>query len=297
MLFGVPGQIKKLQNNLRKISKVLTDAERKRIDDEAVDDWLKELKDFMYDADDILDLCRIEADKRSEGSSSHSLVRFSFPFFFRIRKLPVDHEIGTKIRELNKRLEDIWRWRSEFNLELTSPDMQRITSQISRKTSPVAEIDIVGSEIEEHTRSLVDSLIKDDRRRNILVFAIVGAGGIGKTTLAKRIYNDGRIEDGFSVKKWVCVSQDFDDITLLKDIYDGTKDDLARDQSRSSLEPKVLVLDDVWTAKVWCELLCNTLKSCAAGSRILVTTRNEQIARQMLAVDIRRVNKLSVEDS
>ncbi|KAG1347797.1 putative disease resistance protein RGA3 [Cocos nucifera] len=307
MLFGVPGEIKKLQNKLHMISEVLADAERRRIDDRAIDGWLKQLKDVMYDADDILDLCLIEADKHSEGSSSNSSVRFSFPFLPAIRKLPVDHEIGTKIRELNKRLEEIWRWRSEFNLELISPDMQRATSQISRKTSPVGEIDIVGSEIEEHTQSLVDSLIKDDRRRNILVFAIVGAGGIGKTTLAKRIHNDRRIEEGFSVKKWVCVSQDFDDINLLKDIYDGTRDDLAGDQSRSSLEPKVesslggkklfLVLDDVWTAKVWCDLLCKTLKSCAVGGRILVTTRNEQIARQMLAVDIRRVNKLSVEDS
>ncbi|KAG1347783.1 putative disease resistance protein RGA3 [Cocos nucifera] len=307
MLFGVPGEINKLQNKLHMISEVLADAERRRIKERAIDYWLKELKDFMYDADDILDLCLIEADKRKEGSSStSSWVRFSFPFLSWIRKLPVDHEIGTKIRELNKRLEEISRGGSGFNLQISPPDKQEVTSRKGRQTSSVSEIDIVGSEIEEHTRSLVDSLIKDDRRRNILVFAIVGAGGIGKTTLAKRIYNDGRIEDGFSVKKWVCVSQDFDDITLLKDIYDGTKDDLARDQSRSSLEPKVerslggkklfLVLDDVWTAKVWCELLCNTLKSCAAGSRILVTTRNEQIARQMLAVDIRRVNKLSVED-
>nr|XP_010939226.2 putative disease resistance protein RGA3 [Elaeis guineensis] len=211
-----------------------------------------------------------------------------------------------KIRQLNENLEKISRGRSEFNLQISSPDKQEVTSQKSRKTSPVGEIDIVGSEIEEHTRSLVDSLIKNDRRRNILVFAIVGAGGIGKTTLAKRVFNDRRIEEGFSVKKWVCVSQDFDDINLLKDIYDGTKDDLAGDQSRSSLEPKVesslggkklfLVLDDVWTAKVWCDLLCNTLKSCAAGSRILVTARNEQITMQMLAVRICRVNKLSLED-
>ncbi|EHA8592337.1 putative disease resistance protein RGA4 [Cocos nucifera] len=211
MPLRAPGEIKKLQNKLRKISKVLADAERKRINDEAVDDWLKELKDFMYDADDILDLCRNEADKCSEGSSSTS---------------------------------------------------SEVTSQNSRKTSPGGEIHIVGSEIEEHTHSLVDLLIKDDRRRNILVFAIVGAWGIVKTTLAKRIYNDRRIEEWFSVKNWVCVSQDFDDINLLKDIYGGTKDDLAGDQS----------------------------------SRILVTARNEQIAKQMMAVNTHHVNKLSLED-
>ncbi|KAG1347786.1 putative Disease resistance protein RGA2 [Cocos nucifera] len=306
MLLGVPGEIRKLQNNTNMISEVLADAERKRINEGAIDRWLKQLKDVMYDADDILDLCLIEADKRSEGSSSNSWVRFSFPFLSWIRKLPVDHEIGTKIGELNKRLEEIWRWRSEFNLELTSPDIQQVRSQISRKTSPVAEIDIVGSKIEEHTRSLVDSLIKDDRRRNILVFAIVGAGGIGKTTLAKKIYNDQRIQEDFSEKRWVCVSQEFDEIKLLKDMLGCEKNDRAGDQSKSSLEPKVeaslrgkklfVVLDDVWTAKVWCDLLCNTLKSCAAGSRILVTTRNEQIAKQMRAVYTHHVNKLSLED-
>ncbi|KAG1347824.1 putative disease resistance protein RGA3 [Cocos nucifera] len=303
---GVPGEITKLKDELRMINKVLADAERSRINDEAIDDWIKQLKDFMYDADDILDLCRIEADKCSEGSSSTSSVCFPFPLVSCFRKPLVAHEFGTKIRELNMSLEKISRRGFEFSLQISSPNKQEVTSQKSRKTSPVGEIDIVGSEIEEHAQSLVDLLIKDDGRRNILVFAIVGAGGIGKTTLAKRIYNDHMIQEEFSVKKWVCVSQDFDDINSLKDIYDGIKDDLAGDESKSSLEPKVesslggkklfLVLDDVWTAKVWCDLLCNTLKSCAAGSRILVTTRNEQIAMQMSAVKIHHVNKLSLED-
>ncbi|XP_038979419.1 disease resistance protein RGA2-like [Phoenix dactylifera] len=302
MLLGVPGEIKKLQNKLRKISNVLADAERKRINDKNVDDWLKELKDFMYDADDILDLYRIEADKCSEASSSTSSVCFPFPLLSCIRKPLVAHEIGTKIRDLNLKLENISRLRSDLNLELTSHDKQQVTSPSSRMTSSVGDIDIVGSKIEEHTQSLVDSLIKDDGRRNILVFAIVGAGGIGKTTLAQRIYNDQRIQEEFSVKKWVCVSQEFDDINLLKDISGE-----AQEQSRSSLEPKVesslggkkvfLVLDDIWTAKVWCDLLCNTLKSCAAGSRILVTTRNEQITKQMMAVHTHHVHKLSSEDS
>ncbi|XP_038982079.1 disease resistance protein RGA2-like [Phoenix dactylifera] len=295
MLLGVPGEIQKLQNKLRMISKVLADAERKRINDLAIEDWLKQLKNFMYDADDILDIHRIEADKWSEPSSSTIVCLFRS----RIRR---PQEIGMKIRELNQKLEEILRCRSEFNLELTFHDKQQVTSQISRMTSPIGEIDIVGSEIEKHAQSLVDSLIKNDERRNILIFAIVGVGGIGKTTLAQRIYNDQRIQEEFSVKKWVCVSQQFDEINLLKDIIGG-----AQEHSRSSLEPKVesslrgkklfLVLDDVWSAKVWCDLLYNTLNSCVAGSRILVTTRNEQIAMQMLAVNIHHVDKLSLEDS
>lgn len=67
-LFGVHGEIKKLENKFQMISKVLVDAERKRDNDEAIDGWLMELKDVMYDIDDTLDLCRIEDDNRSGGS-------------------------------------------------------------------------------------------------------------------------------------------------------------------------------------------------------------------------------------
>ena len=107
MLFGVPGEINKLQNKLHMISEVLADAERRRIKERAIDYWLKELKDFMYDADDILDLCRNEADKCSEGSSSTSSVCSPFPLLPCFRKPLVAHEIGTKIRELNLKLEEI----------------------------------------------------------------------------------------------------------------------------------------------------------------------------------------------
>ncbi|XP_038976430.1 putative disease resistance RPP13-like protein 1 [Phoenix dactylifera] len=57
-----------------------------------------------------------------------------------------------------------------------------------------------------------------------------------------------------------------------------------------------LVLDDVWDAQVWDELLRKPLHSGSADSRILITSRHETIARQMGAVYIHSVEKLSQED-
>ncbi|RRT59231.1 hypothetical protein B296_00020010 [Ensete ventricosum] len=72
LLLGVPGEIQKLQRCLRNIQSVLRDAEKRRIEDEGVNDWLMELKDVMYDADDE---CRMEAEKCTPGESiSHRMA-------------------------------------------------------------------------------------------------------------------------------------------------------------------------------------------------------------------------------
>lgn len=67
MLLGVSGEIKKLEDNMESLEVFLADAERRHITDKVVQIWVKKLKDTMYDATDILDLCQLEADKRRES--------------------------------------------------------------------------------------------------------------------------------------------------------------------------------------------------------------------------------------
>ncbi|XP_073116182.1 putative disease resistance protein RGA1 [Elaeis guineensis] len=57
-----------------------------------------------------------------------------------------------------------------------------------------------------------------------------------------------------------------------------------------------LVLDDVWDAQVWYELLRKPLQSGLVDSRILITTRNINIGKQMGAICSHMVEKLSPED-
>ncbi|THU62350.1 hypothetical protein C4D60_Mb01t04220 [Musa balbisiana] len=82
LLLGVPGEIQKLQRTLRNIHSVLRVAEKRRIEDEDVNNWLMELKDVMYDVDDLLDECRMEAEKWTPRESDPKpSTSCGFPIF------------------------------------------------------------------------------------------------------------------------------------------------------------------------------------------------------------------------
>uniref|UniRef100_A0A8N4IDS5 Disease resistance protein RGA2-like n=1 Tax=Elaeis guineensis var. tenera TaxID=51953 RepID=A0A8N4IDS5_ELAGV len=264
----------------------------------------------MYDADDIIEEYQIEVKKSkvaaSFGPQPSSYFSVGMPV---VKKMRFTHQVGSRIQELNHTLEDILVEKSKFDLQLSSAgrDDHQSTSQVSRMTSSVPDPDIVGSNIDNDTDKLAELLIKGDTRENIIAYAIVGIGGIGKTTLARRTFNDERITANIPMKLWVCVSTDFEETSLLKDIITQAGGSPGGASSRALLEPMVreavinkkflLVLDDLWNQKVWNDLLRNPLQSGATGSRVLVTRRNEGVALQMKAVaPHHKVELLSAED-
>ncbi|CAO2149534.1 unnamed protein product [Urochloa humidicola] len=101
MLLGVSDEITKLEDNVGSIKAFLSDAERRRITDESVQRWTRKLKDAMYDAIDILDLCQLEADKRREskgGSLKEKVPGCLQPLLFCLRNPVFAHEIGSQIK-------------------------------------------------------------------------------------------------------------------------------------------------------------------------------------------------------
>nr|XP_017183805.2 putative disease resistance protein RGA3 [Malus domestica] len=118
-------------------------------------------------------------------------------------------------------------------------------------------------------------------------------GGMGKTTLAQLAFNDENVKACFDIKIWVCVSDPFDEIKTAKAIISGAKgvspnsttlQDLFQCMSESIKGKKfLLVLDDVWTEdqRKWEKLKLPLIQSGARGSRILVTTRKQEVAVMM----------------
>ena len=118
-------------------------------------------------------------------------------------------------------------------------------------------------------------------------------GGVGKTTLVQHVFNDPRIDEAkFDVRAWVCVSEEFDVFKVSRAILEHvtTTTDDSRDtemvhrrlKEKLTGEKFLIVLDDVWNENQskWGEVQ-KALVFGAQGSRILVTTRNKEVASIM----------------
>ncbi|KAG2556043.1 hypothetical protein PVAP13_8NG064602 [Panicum virgatum] len=317
MLLRVSGEIEKMDIKLKDLMNFLLDADKRSITDESVHAWVLELREAMYDATNILDISQLKA--REQGPS-HDAVCFN-ALLFCMRNPIHAHKIGSRIKNLNQRLEDIKNRSLDFNfININSYEnhSKRVASSRlgSRETScELDESSLVGENIEEDTRNLVEMLTTAElskcENNKILVFAIVGVGGIGNTTLAKKIFNHEIIQQEFTKKIWLSVNRDFSEIELLRRaIIEAGGDYQSARNTRGALERALkevlngqkilLVMDDVWNHQAWEDVLETPLVTATLthGSCVLVTTRHDTVARGMMATKpYHHINKLDPEDA
>ncbi|KAL6293995.1 hypothetical protein ACE6H2_002137 [Prunus campanulata] len=141
---------------------------------------------------------------------------------------------------------------------------------------------------------IVETLINSSNQETnfISVMAIVGMAGLGKTAVAKAVYNEAAISKHFDVKLWVCVSVPFSVKLILSQILEIlnptkvvgrlSKKELV-ENLRNELTGKryFLVLDDVWNDNSQERenlMSCFSVLISAQGSKIIVTTRSARVA-------------------
>ncbi|XP_019161776.1 PREDICTED: putative late blight resistance protein homolog R1B-16 isoform X2 [Ipomoea nil] len=139
---------------------------------------------------------------------------------------------------------------------------------------------VVGFKKEEET--IIEYLFHGSDEREVIL--ITGMGGLGKTTLAKRVYEKKNVANFFDECAWCTVSQEYDCKGLLNKIYGqvcGSEIKMGSSVSeelRKSLMGKryLIVLDDIWSPEAW-EELNRVFPSCDNGSRIVLTSREENV--------------------
>ncbi|KAI9185268.1 hypothetical protein LWI28_005764 [Acer negundo] len=309
---GVRSKLKKWEKTLNMLKALLKDAEQKQQEDEAVKMWLDELRDLAYDAEDILDDYTTEALRRKLEIEEHQ------PSTGRARKIIPDCCFGctpsdlwpnftmrSKIDDITRRLKELCLQTDVLRLKEIAGPGSTASSQRLHTSSLPTEPAIYGRD-EDKAKILKMVLRYEPGDANFDVIPIVGMGGIGKTTLARQVYNDREVED-FNPKAWVCVSDDFDVLRISKAIIElitSSSCDLkelnaVQNRLKDGLNGKkfLLVLDDVWSRSdsSW-ESLKAPFMAGAPGSKILVTTRSTQVALTMRPRERYELKLLSDDD-
>ncbi|RVW83198.1 putative disease resistance protein RGA4 [Vitis vinifera] len=270
LVVGVEIEVDNLKSTLQSIRAVLGDAEKRQFTDELVKVWLERLKDISYQMDDVVDgwntaLLKLQIAAENPGIPKPKISSCLPSPCVCFKQVSLRHDIALQIKDIKKQLNAIANERNQFNFVSSSTIQQphrRITSSVidvSQFCGRDADINII-------IGKLLGGSCQESS--SLYIVSIVGMGGIGKTTLAQLAYNHER-----------AILE-----ALQKESF-GFHDLEAVQQKICTLiahEKFLLVLDDVWTEnyELW-EQVESSLKGGAPGSRILVTTRNENVSTMM----------------
>ncbi|TVU26336.1 hypothetical protein EJB05_28877 [Eragrostis curvula] len=242
---------------MKQIQCFLNDAEQRRTEESAVDNWLYELKEATYKADDIVDLARLEGNKMVavETSSICSAAFIISRLLSCFPSMQKDHEIAVRIKNLNNELDKISKLGQHFLKLQNLQPREQVSTVRTMKNSELVEPNLVGTET-LHSCTRVVELILAHKEKKAYKIGIVGTAGVGKTSLAQKVYNDERVTRAFSMRAWLSVSQEYSKEALLKEVLrnigvyymqDETVGELSR-KLAAAVERKTvfLVLDDLW---------------------------------------------------
>ncbi|PWA95647.1 LRR and NB-ARC domains-containing disease resistance protein [Artemisia annua] len=282
--WGFTDNLKILHNKLEMIRAKLRDAERQK-GSEAVTVWLKQLKIVVSEADDLLDEVQYEVLRRGVKKRDHTTRKIHcHPS---LKKFSFHREMGHKIENIITKLSEINKQALELGLQIEQQGP--IPNSLRKEThSYLDEFKIVGRENDE--LHIVELLTESKKEEKLTIVPVVGMGGIGKTTLAKSVYNNPKIQKRFDVKAWLCVSVKVNINRLLEMIYESVTRKQCELQTTENLITELreelgskrylLVLDDVWDEEriYWDEFRsCMVNVNSRNGNAIIVTTRKLEI--------------------
>nr|XP_010312313.1 putative disease resistance protein RGA3 isoform X1 [Solanum lycopersicum]XP_010312314.1 putative disease resistance protein RGA3 isoform X1 [Solanum lycopersicum] len=301
-------EVKTLRNckkNLSKLTKHVTmiqaythDAETRQVEDnQAVEEWLKMLEKIAEDAENVFDKFTYVSIKARVMKNQMKLMEKVSHFF---SQTVFKYKMSRKINDINEELRAINELANNLGLQLLTVP--------SRKIPQIRETDSSASYVVGRDKDVAEVKEKILNMRKDVVLCtipIVGMGGLGKTTLVKRIFNDVEIEKHFVKRVWLCLPEMSDAKSFLELILHSLTGQKLELQSRDIIVKKLqdalgekrylLVLDDLWRvgSTHWYEFM-DTLKgiNTSRGNCILVTTRMKQVA-SIVAADLHMLGKLA----
>nr|XP_004236959.1 putative late blight resistance protein homolog R1A-3 [Solanum lycopersicum] len=270
LIHGLDDEFNSLLEEVQRLKVLVDDACKFQNDNDT--SMVKEVQIIIHRVEDLTDKFLVQAKLHQQGSIAkrfHSTIISDFAI--QIRKINDDLKI---FHQNNKQA---------FTTNITV-HIPKITQRITQGEDD----EVVG--FDEEAQQVMKRLVEGPNCLDII--PVVGMPGLGKSTLARKIYNEFEFSYEFFSIVWVYVGREYKikdtcvrilkcfEKSIEEDVMNGDVDALGkaiRDAIRDRGGRCLIVLDDVWEAEV-VDVVKRVLPGNNKGHRIMMTTRHANLA-------------------
>ncbi|KAF7047012.1 hypothetical protein CFC21_055991 [Triticum aestivum] len=273
------GKIRDSKAELESMQAYLQEAERFKDTDRTTAIFVGQIRGLAFQIEDVVDEFTYKLEEEKHGGYAAKMKK-------RLKHIRTWRRLAAKLQDIQAKLQDAKRRKKDYSID-RFVSAARSTNQALHFTR---DEDLVG--IEENRERLIRWLTGGGggadglEQRTSKVTTVCGMPGVGKTTLVAHVYNTVKVD--FDAAAWVTVSQNYRLEDLLKKIATefGVAVDIANIEMRGLAESihnylqgkkYILVLDDVWTARVWTEIR-NVFPTSDRTGRFVITSRKQEVS-------------------
>lgn len=329
LAWGFEADLRDLELQLRRLDSILCGSGQTGSgagNNADLNEWLKEIRNVVCKAEDIMDEYSYELIKRQIAlrNRPQRLRRFktTIRFFLSLSSNPLvfRFKMARRVKSIKEYINIIYDEAEQHGIRpvevagaksyvYNCSDDHNVTAMSLQRQMPYNDVLIQRKDAEDDVvRWLREASHSDE---HLSVVGIWGMAGLGKTTLCKSILKTMEINEEFEVRIWICVSHDVkfpQVLNLMIEQIDKAPSNIP--DHLPTLEAKLkevmngrkflLVLDDIWgTFEPYRDPLRGCLENVgeSKGNTILATSRLKGTLEKLDASRILSLEKLSDEDS